>query len=686
MSANTINNLRPKLGLALVLLVVFGFFYPLQVFQAQSIDKNAAPAVTPTAGAGTASQFASPDGTQVQVSTDAIKSVAYSKDGKYLVAGYKSGVSFFDPKSLTFIKKIDLSATSNSVDALAFSPNSNLLAAATQDGTNTPIGYFWDLTTWEFLNSITDGSGIITGIDFDASGHKIIIGRDTADANGNTIFNYALDGTNQRSYEAPKVSSLQVDRDANKLYIGGADGHIYVYDWDSANFISRVQFHAANITSLALNPTSKLLLAGDDSGNLFSLDLGASTPFLIKDKSVNFAKGLSVSADGNLIAYCTSDGNMVLSTPDRIEPQQTLYHALNGKICNATTFSEDDSAVTGAFSDGDLRVYSINKSSLPADPYMAGAASVQTPATVPATSISLSKIAKLSLPTLTKKSILASNVDQIVVQENNIQFEDLVYDHQADFAYPILLSGSGNTTWLAKDRNGYERAEIFNDSLVKIKDDNKQVKLTLSGNGSSLNTLVFNPKADELAAGGSDGTIFVWNSLNGEKKCEIFTHPYAVKAIQYSHDGSVLGAAFDDLKIELYAADNCQSIGHLPGGDYTINQLTFSPDDQFIITSAADAAARLYKAPTQESLYKFEPDDSTVRVFTAAYNPDQPLVAAGADNGDLYVWNVNTRDFLKHLTVGSKNNPITSLQFSKDGSQIFACQKDQTCAVVGLPK
>jgi WD40 repeat protein len=85
-------------------------------------------------------------------------------------------------------------------------------------------------------------------------------------------------------------------------------------------------------------------------------------------------------------------------------------------------------------------------------------------------------------------------------------------------------------------------------------------------------------------------------------------------------------------------------------------------------------------------MFKLVPDFSRNGLYTAVYNPDQTLLAVGSYEGILTIWNVNSREVRLRLTVGSDDNPITNLLFSTDGTKLFACLKDKTCSILGIPE
>jgi WD40 repeat protein len=630
--------------------------------------------------------------TKIDVSDDPILSVAYSGDGKLLAAGYKNGVSLFDAAKLTFIKAVDLSFSENEAVDLVFSPDSKYLAAVGRHWDSsesyTTTAYVWDMTDWSMPFSVEEGRGSITGLAWNANSNLLTITRDKTDDNGNAVFVYSMDGAKQESHESPQVSRLSVNTAKDDLFLGSPDGFLYTYNATASQFRSRVKFHTSNINSLAAENSQALLAAGDDDGNLMLLDTGNNYPFLLKEKNVGYKSGVSIAHDGSEIAYCTSKGNLALSQTRVLEPIKTLYSGTDKESCNVTTFSTDGTTLTAGFTDGALRVYPIHPADLQSSDPIAPFASVVLPAPTPnaGQTISLDKLPTQTVPELKKGAIVDSNADQIKVLEKDIDIEDFASIYQSQLTYPLEIMGTSGNALLAKDRTGTYRAEVVDDSIINILDQNRQIRVSLAANGLKLTTLTFDPKADRIAAGTADGTVFIWNTQTGEKTCEIFDTPNKVRALRFNNGGSILAAGYGNMKLSLFSPDTCGRIVKLADTTKPVNQISFSTDDVYLVTAETDTSAQLFKVPTQESMFKLVPDFSRNGLYTAVYNPDQTLLAVGSYEGILTIWNVNSREVRLRLTVGSDDNPITNLLFSTDGTKLFACLKDKTCSILGIPE
>jgi len=627
----------------------------------------------------------------IDVADDPIMTVAYSGDGHYLAAGFKNGISFYDASTQKFLKTVDLSFSENEAEQLVFSPDNKMLAAITRHKDSsesaTSSVYVWDLTDWSMLFSIKEGRGAVTGLAWNSKSTLLTISRDKTDDNGNAVFVYSLDGALQESHESPQVSSLAIHTEKDRLFYGNPDGFLYIYDTSASHYQGRVKFHPANIGSLAINPAQNLLAAGDEDGNLMMLDTSNGNAFLLKEKAVSFKSGVSLSPDGSLTAYCTSKGNLALSQVNVIEPMQTLYSGTDKESCNATAFSPDGSILAGGFTDGNMRLYRVDRTSLKTPDHTAPFAHEVLPSSTPTvkSGISLNEIPVQTIPTLSKGAIVDSNSSEIKVLEKKIELEDFISLYQDQLQYPVEFSGTSNSTLLAKDRTAKNRAEIVDGTIINVMDGNRQIHVSLAANGLNLTTITFSSKDDLIAGGTTDGTVFIWNYLTGEKKCEIFTTPNKVRALKFNHGGSLLAAGYGNMKLDLFSVESCTRAGTLPDTVKPVNQLTFSPDDQYLVTAETDTSAQVFKISTQESLFKFVPDFSRNGLYSAVYNPDQTLVAVGSYEGILTIWNVNSRELLLRLSVGSDDNPITNLFFSKDGTKLFACLKDKTCSILGVP-
>jgi WD40 repeat protein len=108
----------------------------------------------------------------------------------------------------------------------------------------------------------------------------------------------------------------------------------------------------------------------------------------------------------------------------------------------------------------------------------------------------------------------------------------------------------------------------------------------------------------------------------------------------------------------------------LPGGGGELEAATYS-NDGALIGIAAKNGVTIIRARDYRRLHFLKNPNAR----TLAFSPDRALVASGALDGAVRVWDANTGALVKTLVTGG---PIVALSFSPDGRTLLAASTDKT--------
>ena len=137
--------------------------------------------------------------------------------------------------------------------------------------------------------------------------------------------------------------------------------------------------------------------------------------------------------------------------------------------------------------------------------------------------------------------------------------------------------------------------------------------------------------------------------------------------IQYSPDGTRLAAA-GSLGIWIYDTATDKEISLLTGYGYAISALSYSPDGSILAGGSADGVIRLWDPETGEILQTLDRHWASIR--SLVYSPDGSILASGSRDRTVHLWNLETGELLH--TLRGHTDGINSVAFSADGSTIIS--------------
>jgi WD40 repeat protein/mono/diheme cytochrome c family protein len=231
----------------------------------------------------------------------------------------------------------------------------------------------------------------------------------------------------------------------------------------------------------------------------------------------------------------------------------------------------------------------------------------------------------------------------------------------------------------AKDFGGVPAVDGVNDKSVLVKEliqvDDSILGMAVSADGK------------KLAAGGCDRMVRVWDLASGKLEHAIENHADWILGVAFTPDGKGLVTASRDKTAKVWDLTNKESLLTFPDHQNIVYGVAATPDGklgiscgedgQIRIWQATDAAKQIGKATKSmtghtKAVFRLanHPDaknpllgscsaDMTVRlwnpvagtaiksftgmtdwVYAVAISPDAKLIAGGAANGDVRVWNI----------------------------------------------
>ena len=246
---------------------------------------------------------------------------------------------------------------------------------------------------------------------------------------------------------------------------------------------------------------------------------------------------------------------------------------------------------------------------------------------------------------------------------------------------------SGKIKELSNDNALYFKKimDLQSQMVDKMNDANQLYEEAKSLNKSSI--LDKNNETDLSEIGktyGFDGLQINDNYFNVPSKTryKIFAHSKQATWLAYSSQGAAVATGGGDGMIKIWDVEQGKELGNLTKQKKSISCLTFTPDDQYLISCSLDRNIKLWKIQTQREALSFSGHSDTINACKVNYAAK--CLITGASDRTIRLW-----DFGKG--IATKTFPCTSSWFTidtlpseteivsghLDGSLKFWCAKNE---------
>ncbi len=236
---------------------------------------------------------------------DAVRAIAYSKDGKLLAAagglpGRKGEVVIREGDTV----RATITGHSDCIYAIAFSPDGKMIATASYD----KLIKLWDTATGKEIRTLKDHIDAVYALAFTPDGSRLVSG--AADRTVK-LWNPATGERLHTMGEATDgVNTVAVSPDGKRVAAGGLDKSLRLWsvsEKSAEQLVSQIA-HEDGILKIAFTPDGKRLISTAADRTIKLFDAADFTELRSLPRQSDWVSGLEVSPDGKRLAVARLDG------------------------------------------------------------------------------------------------------------------------------------------------------------------------------------------------------------------------------------------------------------------------------------------------------------------------------------------------------------------------------------------
>jgi centriolar protein POC1 len=202
------------------------------------------------------------------------------------------------------------------------------------------------------------------------------------------------------------------------------------------------------------------------------------------------------------------------------------------------------------------------------------------------------------------------------------------------------------------------------DGTIRIWSTTGKLIQEIQAHQAAVADAVFSPNGRLIITSSDDGQTKIW-MRTGREMSKII-RPGTARNLAYSSDGKLIASTSDSGSVQLLTPDGT-AIATIDSPQGRMNNVTFSPNHQQLLTAGVDGTARLWTVTGKpvQTLKVVE----TGWVNSAQFSPLGQYIATASDDGTVRLWN-RSGTLLNSLKL--TEGRITSISFSPDGKRLAA--------------
>ncbi len=236
--------------------------------------------------------------------------------------------------------------------------------------------------------------------------------------------------------------------------------------------------------------------------------------------------------------------------------------------------------------------------------------------------------------------------------------------------YPAVLYSDNGRRFITSNLSG---------KVIVWDADTKKPLLLLKGNTSDILSLALNPANNNIAGGGKDGRIIVWDQ-SGKMLINLIGHESEIKTISYNSQGTKLISA-SATEVKIWDGSNFNPIGTLRPDSKSVRAISVSCNLDKVAIVTGDRNVEVWDAEKKSK--EISLPQTSRDIVSVEFSPDDQYLAVGGRDGSLSIVNLLTKEITKEITDAHEAS-LAEMKFTADGSKLITGGDDGRIKVWNL--
>lgn len=189
--------------------------------------------------------------------------------------------------------------------------------------------------------------------------------------------------------------------------------------------------------------------------------------------------------------------------------------------------------------------------------------------------------------------------------------------------------------------------------------------------------LCYSPDGNYLAAGYENGMVKLWNGLDGREVYTLQIQVKGVRDIKFSPNGKLLAIVGSDGTAVFWDVSRNRQLAELHGHQRDIFEIDFSPDNRLAATASMDDTVRIWDMETGKCLHVLKEHEDIVQ--RVRFHPYKAYLATAGGDGLVVIWNTDSGQLIRKMR--RHNDIIGAISFSPDGQFLATASVDENVCI-----